>query len=161
MPPTTTMGPSFTIGKLAAAAGVNVETVRYYERRGLIAQPAGDSNSGYRRYGEAHLERLAFIRRAQGMGFSLDEIAELMQLNDMTDHLQARRLAEAKLATIAERIAHLQQMQHALRHLVATCEPGKPCPIIDMALEDDTCCAALPTPDTPRRPTGGRRGSSR
>lgn len=123
-----------TIGKLAAAAGINVETVRYYERRGLIAQPSG--NGGYRRYGAGHIERLAFIRRAQGMGFSLDEIAELMQLNDMTDHLQARRLAEAKIATISERIAHLQQMQHALQHLVETCKPGKPCPIIDMALED-------------------------
>lgn len=123
-----------TIGKLAAAAGVNVETVRYYERRGLIAQPA--SSGGYRRYGTEHIERLAFIRRAQGMGFSLDEIVELMQLNDMTDHLQARQLAEGKIATISERIAHLQQMQHALQHLVKTCKPGKPCPIIDMALED-------------------------
>lgn len=123
-----------TIGKLAALAGVNVETVRYYERRGLIAQPP--SRDGYRRYGPEHVERLAFIRRAQGMGFSLDEIAELMQLNDMTDHLQARTLAEAKIATIAERIAHLQQMQHALQHLVKTCKPGKPCPIIDMALDD-------------------------
>lgn len=128
--------PELTIGKLADAAGVNVETVRYYERRGLIEQPT--SNGGYRRYGAAHVERLAFIRRAQGMGFSLDEIAELMQLNDMTDHLQARRLAEAKIATISERIAHLQQMQHALQHLVKTCKPGKPCPIIDMALEDAT-----------------------
>lgn len=124
----------FTIGKLATAAGVNVETVRYYERRGLIAQPA--SSGGYRRYGAEHIERLAFIRRAQGMGFSLDEIVELMQLNDMTDHLQARKLAEAKISTIAERIAHLQQMQHALQHLVKTCKPGKPCPIIDMALDD-------------------------
>ena len=123
-----------TIGKLAMAAGVNVETVRYYERRGLIAQPS--SGGGYRRYGAEHIERLAFIRRAQGMGFSLDEIAELMQLNDMTDHLQARKLAEAKIATINERITHLRQMQHALQHLVKTCKPGKPCPIIDMALDD-------------------------
>ena len=125
---------TLTIGKLAAAAGVNVETVRYYERRGLIAQPP--SSGSYRRYGSEHVERLAFIRRAQGMGFSLDEIVELMQLNDMTDHLQARKLAEAKISTIAERIAHLQQMQHALQHLVKTCKPGKPCPIIDMALDD-------------------------
>jgi MerR family mercuric resistance operon transcriptional regulator len=130
----TSSGATLTIGKLAAAAGVNVETVRYYERRGLIEQPP--SSGGYRRYGSAHLERLAFIRRAQGMGFSLDEIAELMQLNDMTDHLQARRLAQSKIATISERIAHLQQMQHALQHLVKTCKPGQPCPIIDMALDD-------------------------
>lgn len=130
-PPAT---PALTIGKLAAAAGINVETVRYYERRGLITQPA--SNGGYRRYGAGHLERLAFIRRAQGMGFSLEEIGELIQLNDMTDHLQARTLAEAKIATISERIAHLQQMQHALQHLVRTCTPGQPCPIIGMALDD-------------------------
>jgi len=123
-----------TIGQLARVADVNVETVRYYERRGLIAQPP--KAGGYRRYGSQHVERLAFIRRAQGMGFSLDEIAELMQLNDMTDHLKARQLAELKIATISERIAHLQQMQHALQHLVRTCKPGKPCPIIDMALED-------------------------
>jgi MerR family mercuric resistance operon transcriptional regulator len=135
-----------TIGKLAAAAGVNVETVRYYERRGLIAQPA--SNGGYRRYGAEHIERLAFIRRAQGMGFSLDEIVELMQLNDMTDHLQARRLAEAKIATISERIAHLQQMQHALQHLVKTCKPGKPCPIIDMALDEGASASRLSSPTT-------------
>lgn len=133
-----------TIGKLAAAAGVNVETVRYYERRSLIAQPT--SSSGYRRYSSEHVERLAFIRRAQGMGFSLDEIAELMQLNDMTDHLQARKLAEAKIATIAERIAHLQQMQHALQHLVKTCKPGKPCPIIDMALDDEASASRQSPP---------------
>lgn len=134
MPKKSSADEAFTIGKLAIAAGVNVETVRYYERRGLITQPA--SSGSYRRYGSDHLERLAFIRRAQGMGFSLDEIAELMQLNDMTDHLQARKLAEAKIATISERITHLQQMQHALQHLVKTCKPGKPCPIIDMALDD-------------------------
>lgn len=144
---------ALTIGKLAAAAGVNVETVRYYERRGLIVQPV--SSGGYRRYGAAHLERLAFIRRAQGMGFSLDEIAELMQLNDMTDHLQARKLAEAKIATISERIAHLQQMQHALQHLVKTCQPGQPCPIIDMAL-DDAPAISRQSPPTACHPDSSR-----
>ncbi len=134
---------TYTIGKLAAAAGVNVETIRYYERRGLLTQPA--STGGYRHYGAAHLERLAFIRRAQGMGFSLDEIAELMQLNDMTDHLQARRLAEEKMATLSEKIAHMQQMQHALKQLVSACAHGglaQPCPIIDMTLDSTL------TPDT-------------
>lgn len=143
----------FTIGKLATAAGINVETVRYYERRGLIEQP--DSSGSYRRYGSDHLERLAFIRRAQGMGFSLDEIAELMQLNDMTDHLQARKLAETKIATINERITHLQQMQHALQHLVKTCKPGKPCPIIDMAL-DDTSELSRQSPPTTCHPKSSR-----
>lgn len=139
-----TATPELTIGKLAAATGVNVETVRYYERRGLIDQPA--NSGGYRRYGAEHIERLAFIRRAQSMGFSLDEIIELVQLNDMTDHRQARQLAEAKLATISERIAHLQQMQHALQHLVKTCKPGKPCPIIDMALADDASASRRSPP---------------
>lgn len=146
MPKNSANTEALTIGKLAAAAGVNVETVRYYERRGLIAQPA--SGDGYRRYDAQHVERLAFIRRAQGMGFSLDEIAELVQLNDMTDHLQARRLAEAKIATIAERIAHLQQMQHALQHLVKTCKPGQPCPIIDMALGDGETLSRQSPPTT-------------
>ncbi len=126
---------ALTIGKLATTTGVSVETVRYYERRGLIAQPP--NNGGYRRYGAEHVERLAFIRRAQRIGFSLDEISELLALNDMTDHRQARQLAETKIATINERINHLQQMQRALKHLVTTCTPGKPCPIIDMALGDE------------------------
>src|SRR4051812_25214325 len=99
---TTISAPALTIGKLAAAAGVNVETIRYYERRGLLTQPS--SNGGYRRYDNTHMERLAFIRRAQSMGFSLDEIAELLQLNDMTDHHKARALAEEKIATVAQRI---------------------------------------------------------
>lgn len=123
----------YTIGKLATAAGVNVETVRYYERRGLLAQPT--SQGSYRRYDATHLERIAFIRRAQGIGFTLDETAELLQLNDMADHLQARKLAQAKLADIEQRIQHLQGMQHALQHLLKTCRMGKPCPIIDMALK--------------------------
>jgi MerR family mercuric resistance operon transcriptional regulator len=138
--------PSLTIGKLAAAAGVNVETIRYYERRGLLAQPS--SNGGYRRYGAAHTERLAFIRRAQSMGFSLDEIAELLQLNDMTDHRRARALAEEKIATVAERIRHLQQMQQALQKLVTACAKGgsgQPCPIIDMALDEPCPSACAPS----------------
>lgn len=144
--------PQYTIGKLATAAGVNVETIRYYERRGLLAQPP--SHGGYRRYGTAHLERLSFIRRAQGMGFSLDEIAELLALNDTTDHLQARAMAEAKIATVRERIAHLQQMQRALEHLLGSCTHGgldQPCPIIDMAL-DDSFTRGTPRPATACHP---------
>jgi MerR family mercuric resistance operon transcriptional regulator len=137
----------YTIGKLAAAAGVNVETVRYYERRGLLTQPP--RSGSYRRYNATHLERLAFIRRGQSMGFSLEEIAELMQLNDMTDHLQARQLAEAKLATISERIAQLTQMQKALQYLLKTCQPGQPCPIIDMALNDAVQPCAASAVSTP------------
>ncbi len=139
-----------TIGKLAAACGVGVETIRYYQRRGLLDVPAGAN--GYRAYDEHHAERLRFIRRAQAVGFTLEEAAELLRLNDSRDHRLARRHAEAKIADIETRIVHLQSMAAALRHLVRTCRDGgenAPCPIIRMALEDG---------ETGK---GGRRGAGR
>lgn len=125
-----------TIGALAAAAGVGVETVRYYQRRGLLATPP--TGTGYRAYGEDHLERLRFIKRAQGIGFTLDEVAELLSLNDSTDHQIARGLAVEKIRDIETRVAQLTRMADALRHLVHTCEHhgrGMPCPIIRMSLD--------------------------
>jgi MerR family mercuric resistance operon transcriptional regulator len=127
--------PSFTIGTLAKQAGVGVETVRYYQRRGLLAEPA--AAGGYRRYDAAHLERLNFIKRAQGVGFTLEEIAELMTLNDTRDHRLARGLAAEKLRNIEARIEQLGKVADALRQLVHRCECGgqdMPCPIIRMAL---------------------------
>jgi MerR family mercuric resistance operon transcriptional regulator len=126
---------SLTIGKLAKAAGVGVETVRYYQRRGLLAEPP--TVSGYRRYDTLHLERLNFIKRAQGVGFTLEEIAELMTLNDTRDHRLARSLASEKIRSIETRIEQLGKVADALRHLVRECECGgqeMPCPIIRMAL---------------------------
>jgi MerR family mercuric resistance operon transcriptional regulator len=126
---------SFTIGKLAKEAGVGVETVRYYQRRGLLAEPP--ATSGYRRYDPQHLERLNFIRRAQGVGFTLEEIGELMTLNDTRDHRLARSLASEKLHNIETRIEQLNKVADALRQLVQRCECGgqdMPCPIIRMAL---------------------------
>ncbi len=124
-----------TIGKLATAAGVGVETVRYYQRRGLLETPAhGES---YRRYGAAHLERLRFIKRAQSLGFTLKEIGELLSLNDSRDHRVARQLASEKIRDIETRIVQLGKVADALRHLVHECEgggQGMPCPIIRMAL---------------------------
>jgi len=128
-------GQSFTIGALAKQAGVGVETVRYYQRRGLLAEPP--AAGGYRRYDAAHLERLSFIRRAQGVGFTLEEIGELMTLNDTRDHHLARRLAAEKLRNIEARIGQLNKVADALRQLVQRCECGgqdMPCPIIRMAL---------------------------
>lgn len=125
----------FTIGKLAKEAGVGVETVRYYQRRGLLAEPP--AAAGYRRYDAMHLERLNFIRRAQGVGFTLEEIAELMTLNDTRDHRLARSLASEKIRSIETRIEQLGKVADALRHLVRECECGgqeMPCPIIRMAL---------------------------
>jgi len=126
---------TFTIGKLAKEAGVGVETVRYYQRRGLLAEPP--SVSGYRRYDTLHLERLNFIKRAQGVGFTLDEIAELMTLNDTRDHRLARSLASEKIRNIEARIEQLNKVADALRQLVHRCEcdgQDMPCPIIRMAL---------------------------
>ena len=126
---------SFTVGKLAKEAGVGVETVRYYQRRGLLAEPP--ATSGYRRYDPQHLERLNFIRRAQGVGFTLEEIGELMTLNDTRDHRLARSLASEKLHNIETRIEQLNKVADALRQLVQRCECGgqdMPCPIIRMAL---------------------------
>lgn len=130
------MEQNLTIGKLAAAAKVGVETVRYYQRRGLLETPAG--NAGYRHYGAAHIERLRFIKRAQGTGFTLEEIAELLSLNDSRDHRLARELASEKIRDIETRVAGLQKMAEALRTLVHRCECGgqdMPCPIIRMSLD--------------------------
>lgn len=127
-----------TIGALAKASGVGVETIRYYQRRLLIESPP--AQTGYRSYGPEHAERLLFIRRAQSVGFSLDEIEELLRLNDASDHQSARTLAERKIADIEVRIDHLNSMAAALKHLVCTCRAGgddMPCPIIRMALNPD------------------------
>lgn len=125
-----------SIGKLAESADVGVETVRYYQRRGLLETPAG--GGGMRRYSAGHAERLRFIKRAQSIGFTLEEIAELLTLNDSRDHHAARRLAGEKLHDIETRIARLRKMEEALRHLVHQCECGgqeMPCPIIRMSLD--------------------------
>ncbi|MCB1939977.1 MAG: MerR family DNA-binding protein [Rhodocyclaceae bacterium] len=122
---------SMTISQLARAAEVGVETVRYYQRRGLIAVPP--TRSGIRRYEAPTLVRLRFIRRAQGLGFSLEEIGDLLGLDEHTDRVAARAIAREKLTQIEERIAQLQAMAHALRDLVACCEhspAAQPCPIL-------------------------------
>ncbi len=127
---------TMTIGALAAADDVNVETVRYYQRRGLLPLPAkGARGAGtVRRYGAADAARLVFIRRAQQLGFALDEIGELLQLQDGTDRRSIRRIASRRLAQIRGRVDDLQRMQKTLEHLIHACEHSarRPtCPIID------------------------------
>ena len=120
-----------TIGRLASAAGVGVETVRYYQRRGLLPVPTRPG--GVRRYGEADLNRLRFIRHAQQLGFSLEEAAGLLALDEMRDREAARNLARGKLEEIERKIRHLETMATALRSLVDCCvrAPGAdPCPIL-------------------------------
>jgi len=106
-----------TIGRLAKAAGVNVETIRYYQRRGLIAEPSRP-HGGQRRYSSAALARIAFIRRAQQLGFSLAEVKELLQHSDGRNHRETRRIAERKHASLDLHIAQLNQMRKRLKALI-------------------------------------------
>jgi MerR family mercuric resistance operon transcriptional regulator len=113
------------IGELARRAGVNVQTVRYYERRGLLPDPRA-SERGYREYGEATLERLRFIKRAQDLGFTLAEISELLALRlgrgATAGRVKAR--AQAKIREIEGRLRDLERIRHALSHLAGECTAG-------------------------------------
>lgn len=119
-----------TIGGLARAGGVGVETVRYYQRRGLLETPPGDG--GMRRYGPDAARRLRFIRAAQTAGFTLEQIAELLALDAGQDRARARELARTRLTELDARIAELETARAALRRLAAACAEGGdgPCPII-------------------------------
>ncbi|HEU4665123.1 MAG TPA: MerR family transcriptional regulator [Dokdonella sp.] len=123
-----------TIGRLAALAGVSIDTVRHYEREGLLAAPAR-SESGYRHYDLASATRLRFIRRARELGFSLDDIRDLLALSADGRHgtQGMRQRAEARLADVERRIAELRRVQRGLRKLVEACPghgPLEACPIL-------------------------------
>lgn len=122
---------AMTIARLGGAAGVGVETVRYYQRRGLFPVPA--SMGAVRRYDQDDVRRLLFIRRAQAAGFTLEEIGELLALDRTGDRARVRALATERLAALDARIAELEQSRAALERLRATCASGKkgPCPIIE------------------------------
>ncbi len=117
---------SMTIGKLAGEAGVGVETIRFYERRGLIDQPPKPVGSGFRHYPQEVVERIRFIRRAQEIGFTLREIVELLSLraDPATDSADVRERALAKLAEVKRKIAHLEDMRGALEDLISACPGG-------------------------------------
>lgn len=117
------------IGEFARAGGVNVETIRYYQRRGLLIEPP--RGQGPRRYGIDDLDRLRSIRAAQTAGFTLEEIATLLAL-DMADRSAAQALANSRIAALDEKVATLQTMRGALIRLAEACaaEEVGPCPII-------------------------------
>lgn len=124
---------SFTIGRLAHAGDVGVETVRYYQRRGLLDTPNRASNcTGNRRYGAEDLRRLRFIRTAQAAGFTLEQIGELLLLDASQDRVRARALAKARVAALNAKIAELIRARDALQHLAQECDASDqgPCPII-------------------------------
>ena len=127
---------AMTIANLAREGGVGVETVRYYQRRGLLPQPARPSGGGVaggvRRYGADALRRLRFIRSAQAAGFTLEEIGELLQLDAIDDRAKAREMAAARIAVLDRKIAEMQAARTALARLADDCgssRPG-PCPIL-------------------------------
>lgn len=123
---------SMGIGALARRAGVGIDTVRYYEREGLL-KPMQRLASGYRRYSQHEVSRLRFIRKAQGLGFSLREIRELLALSSHRDVARVRAKATARLADVEQRIAELQRVRTALTELIEAC-PGhgraEDCPIL-------------------------------
>lgn len=123
---------NMTIGALAKAAAVNVETIRFYQRRGLLPRP-GRPLGGARRYGGAELARLRFIKTAQRLGFSLDEVALLLRLEDGTLCADAREIAEHKLADVRQRLSELRRVESALAGLVRKCRVSRgrvSCPLI-------------------------------
>lgn len=123
---------SITIGGLADTAGVNVETIRYYQRKGLMPEPERPIG-GIRRYGAAELARVRFIKSAQRLGFSLEEIGELLRLEDGTHCDEARSFAEHKLADVRRKLADLRRMESALTELIKDCCAAEgliKCPLI-------------------------------
>lgn len=121
-----------TIGALADLAGVNVETIRFYQRKGLMPEPEKPYGS-IRRYGDAELARVRFIKAAQRLGFSLEEVADLLRLEDGTRCGEARQLAEHKLADVRQKLSDLQRIESVLTALVARCSAVRGrvnCPLI-------------------------------
>jgi MerR family mercuric resistance operon transcriptional regulator len=120
-----------TIARLAAAGGVGVETIRYYQRRGLLAEPP--RAGAVRRYGAQDVRRLLFIRRAQAAGFTLEAIAELLALDSTDDRARVRALAAERLAALEAKIAELESARAALTRLSKACAAGEkgPCPILE------------------------------
>jgi MerR family transcriptional regulator, mercuric resistance operon regulatory protein len=129
---------AMTIGQLAKAAGVNVETVRYYQRRGLIAEPPKPPG-GQRHYAESVAREIGFLRRAQQLGFTLDEAKVLLGMSDGRSYRKTRLLAEEKYATLGVRVAQLNRMRRHLKRLIDRCRANKGtarCPLIEALLDE-------------------------
>lgn len=127
---------TLTIGELARRAGVGVDTIRFYEREGLVAEPDRSPSSGYRQYAPQAVQRVRFIRHAKELGFTLKEVQELLDLrvDPSSTCADVRRRAQEKVAAIEQRIASLERMRTALRRLAARCQGGGPvteCPILE------------------------------
>ena len=122
----------FTIGELGKVTGIHVETIRFYQRRGLLAEPQRPLG-GIRRYGEAEAARIRFIKSAKKLGFSLDEIITLLTLEDGTHCKEASKIAQQKLIEVRRRLADLRRMEKILANLIGECERQRGkicCPLI-------------------------------
>lgn len=130
------MSAKITIARLAEAADVGVETVRYYQRRGLMPVPR--ASGAVRTYDAAHIERLIFIRRAQSAGFTLEEISELLKLDKGNDRPRVRELARERLIALDAKIEELNAAKQSLTRLLGACHARKsgPCPIIEAFAPD-------------------------
>ena len=127
---------ALTISEFARAGGVGVETIRFYQRRGLLPDPQPSrlgSRSGRRHYGDAEVRRLRFVRAAQRAGFTLDEIAMLLELDRVNDRPSARRMASERIAMLDVKIAELETARASLARLAKACAGGPegPCPILE------------------------------
>jgi MerR family transcriptional regulator, mercuric resistance operon regulatory protein len=134
------MGGGLTIGRVAKLAGVNVETIRYYQRRGLVAEP-DKPHMGYRRYPPDAVNHIRFIKRAQALGFTLKEVGILLSLDETRACGKTRSLAVRKMGVIEEKLAGLSAMRKALANLVRQCDAGrfaKGCPIIQALTLEST-----------------------
>lgn len=133
------MTQQMTIGQLATSAGVNVETVRYYQRRNLLAVPDRPAG-GIGRYAPSALTRLRFIKRAQSLGFSLDDVQALMSLDDGRACSAARQIGENKLADVRQRLQALRVLESALEDLVNRCSSTRRkvnCPLIEALMQPE------------------------
>jgi MerR family mercuric resistance operon transcriptional regulator len=127
--------PPLLIGKLSVGTGVNVETIRYYERAGLLPPPPRTAGK-HRSYNEAHFQRLAFIRRSRELGFSIDEIRVLLDLVDHGSTMcseSVKQISIKHLRNVRAKIASLKKLEAALSRLTGACKPGEdvPCPILE------------------------------
>jgi len=132
------MASELTIGRVATLAGVNVETIRYYQRRELLSEP-DKPHMGYRRYPADVVKRIRFVKRAQALGFTLEEVAELLRLEEARACVVTRDLAAHKMELIDRKLTGLAAMRKALAGLVQQCEKkqsSKGCPIIEVLEQD-------------------------
>jgi MerR family mercuric resistance operon transcriptional regulator len=131
--------PRLPIGALSKGTGCNIETIRYYERIGLLPRPAR-SQGGHRMYGVGHLKRLGFIRRARDLGFTVEEIRALLRLVDERDQpcAEVRDVASSHLVDVRAKIAALRRMERALKEMVSQCDADRTpeCPLLEVLFEE-------------------------